>query len=356
MGEKLLFKGNEAIAEAAIRAGCRYYFGYPITPQNAIPEYMSRRMPEIGGVFIQAESEIAAINMVFGAGGSGVRVMTTTSSPGISLMQEGISYLAGVEIPCVIVNVMRGGPGLGGILPAQSDYFQATKGGGHGDYYCIVLGPSTLQELVEVVFLAFDLADNYRNPVIILADGVMGQMMEPIEFPPEVDISKLPPKKWATTGAKGRKKIILKSLFLDPEKLENHNLHLQKKYKRMQEKEIRWEEINTKDCDLLLVAYGTAARVSKKAVAVAKERGISLGIFRPLTLYPFPYNQLKKAVENGRAKGILVVEMSLGQMIEDVKLSVGGIVPVGFYGRTGGVMLVVDEIIEKAENMLKEVT
>ncbi|GAH94713.1 unnamed protein product [marine sediment metagenome] len=230
MGEKLLFKGNEAIAEAAIRAGCRYYFGYPITPQNEIPEYMSRRMPEIGGVFIQAESEIAAINMVFGAGGSGVRVMTTTSSPGISLMQEGISYLAGVEIPCVIVNVMRGGPGLGGILPAQSDYFQATKGGGHGDYYCIVLGPSTLQELVEVVFLAFDLADNYRNPVIILADGVMGQMMEPIEFPPEVDISKLPPKKWATTGAKGRKKIILKSLFLDPEKLENHNLHLRKKY------------------------------------------------------------------------------------------------------------------------------
>lgn len=356
MGEKLLFKGNEAIAEAAIRAGCRYYFGYPITPQNEIPEYMSRRMPEIGGVFIQAESEIAAINMVFGAGGSGVRVMTTTSSPGISLMQEGISYLAGVEIPCVIVNVMRGGPGLGGILPAQSDYFQATKGGGHGDYYCIVLGPSTLQELVEVVFLAFDLADNYRNPVIILADGVMGQMMEPIEFPPEVDISKLPPKKWATTGAKGRKKIILKSLFLDPEKLENHNLHLQKKYKRMQEKEIRWEEINTKDCDLLLVAYGTSARVSKKAIAVAKERGISLGIFRPLTLYPFPYNQLKKAVENGRAKGILVVEMSLGQMIEDVKLSVEGIVPVGFYGRTGGVMLVVDEIIEKAENMLKEVT
>lgn len=355
MGEKLLFKGNEAIAEAAIRAGCRYYFGYPITPQNEIPEYMSRRMPEIGGVFIQAESEIAAINMVFGAGGSGVRVMTTTSSPGISLMQEGISYLAGVEIPCVIVNVMRGGPGLGGILPAQSDYFQATKGGGHGDYYCIVLGPSTLQELVEVVFLAFDLADNYRNPVIILADGVMGQMMEPIEFPLEVDISKLPPKKWATTGAKGRKKIILKSLFLDPEKLENHNLHLQKKYKRMQEKEIRWEEINTKDCDLLLVAYGTAARVSKKAIAVAKERGISLGIFRPLTLYPFPYNQLKKAVENGRAKGILVVEMSLGQMIEDVKLSVGGIVPVGFYGRTGGVMLVVDEIIGKAENILKEV-
>ncbi len=355
MGKKLLFKGNEAIAEAAIRAGCRYYFGYPITPQNEIPEYMSRRMPEIGGVFIQAESEIAAINMVFGAGGSGVRVMTTTSSPGISLMQEGISYLAGVEIPCVIVNVMRGGPGLGGILPAQSDYFQATKGGGHGDYYCIVLGPSTLQELVEVVFLAFDLADNYRNPVIILADGVIGQMMEPIEFPPEVDISKLPPKKWATTGAKGRKKIILKSLFLDPEKLENHNLHLQKKYKRMQEKEIRWEEINTKDCDLLLVAYGTAARVSKKAVVVAKERGISLGIFRPLTLYPFPYNQLKKAVENGRAKGILVVEMSLGQMIEDVKLSVEGIVPVGFYGRTGGVMPVVDEIIRKAENMLKEV-
>lgn len=354
MGEKLLFKGNEAIAEAAIRAGCRYYFGYPITPQNAIPEYMSRRMPEIGGVFLQAESEIAAINMVFGSGGSGVRVMTTTSSPGMSLMQEGISYLAGAEIPCVIVNVMRGGPGLGGIQPAQSDYFQATKGGGHGDYNCIVLGPSTLQELVEFVFSAFELADKYRNPVIILTDGVMGQMMEPVEFLPEVDISKLPQKKWATTGANGRKKIILKSLFLDPEKLENHNLHLQEKYKRMQD-EIRWEEINPEGCELLLVAYGTAARVSKKAIEVAKEIGLSFGIFRPLTLYPFPYAQLKEVVKKGKAKKILVVEMNMGQMIEDVKLAIEGLVPVEFYGRTGGVMPVVDEIIEKAKKMLKEV-
>ncbi|MGB3346064.1 MAG: 3-methyl-2-oxobutanoate dehydrogenase subunit VorB [Candidatus Humimicrobiia bacterium] len=354
MGEKLLFKGNEAIAEAAIRAGCRYYFGYPITPQNAIPEYMSRRMPEIGGVFLQAESEIAAINMVFGAGGSGVRVMTTTSSPGMSLMQEGISYLAGAEIPCVIVNVMRGGPGLGGIQPAQSDYFQATKGGGHGDYNCIVLGPSTLQELVEFVFSAFELADKYRNPVIILTDGVMGQMMEPVEFPPVVDISKLALKKWATTGANGRKKIILKSLFLDPEELENHNLHLQEKFKRMQD-EIRWEAINSECCDLLLVAYGTAARVSKKAITVVKERGLSLGIFRPLTLYPFPYVQLKEVVKKGKVKKILVVEMNMGQMIEDVKLAIEGLIPVEFYGRTGGVMPVVDEIIEKAKKMLKEV-
>jgi len=354
MGEKLLFKGNEAIAEAAIRAGCRYYFGYPITPQNAIPEYMSRRMPEIGGVFLQAESEIAAINMVFGAGGSGVRAMTTTSSPGISLMQEGISYLAGAEIPCVIVNVMRGGPGLGGIQPAQSDYFQATKGGGHGDYSCIVLGPSTLQELAEFVFLAFELADKYRNPVIILTDGVMGQMMEPVEFLPEVDISKLPQKKWATTGAKNRKKIILKSLFLDPEKLEKHNIHLQEKFKRMQD-EIRWEEISSEDCELLLVAYGTAARVSKKAITVAKEIGLSFGIFRPLTLYPFPYTQLKEVVKKGKVKKILVVEMNMGQMIEDVKLAIEGLVPVEFYGRTGGVMPVVDEIIEKAKKMLKEV-
>ncbi|MBU2597825.1 MAG: 3-methyl-2-oxobutanoate dehydrogenase subunit VorB [Actinobacteria bacterium] len=352
MGEKQLFKGNEAIAEAAIRAGCRYYFGYPITPQNEIPEYMSRRMPKIGGVFLQAESEIAAINMVFGAGGSGVRVMTTTSSPGISLMQEGISYLAGAEIPCVIVNVMRGGPGLGGIQPAQSDYFQATKGGGHGDYHCLVLGPSTLQELVEFVFLAFDLADKYRNPVIILTDGVMGQMMEPVEFPPEVDILKLSPKEWATTGAKGRKKIILKSLYLDPLELENHNLHLQEKYNSMQE-EIKWEEMNTKDCDLLLVAYGTAARVSKKAIEVAKEKNLSLGIFRPITLYPFPYIQLKDVIQNKKIKNILVVEMSMGQMIEDVKLAVEGEAPVGFYGRTGGVMPKVDEIIEKAESILK---
>ena len=354
MKEKLLFKGNEAIAEAAIRAGCRYYFGYPITPQNEIPEYMSRKMPEIGGVFLQAESEIASINMVFGASGSGVRVMTTTSSPGISLMQEGISYLAGAEIPAVIVNVMRGGPGLGGIQPAQSDYFQATKGGGHGDYHCLVLGPSTLQELVEVVFLAFDLADKYRNPVIILTDGVMGQMMEPVQFPPEVDISKLPVKKWATTGAKGRKKIIIKSLFLDPEELENHNLRLQKKYRSMQE-EIRWEDINAKECDLLLVAYGTAARVSKKAITLAKEKGLSLGIFRPLTLYPFPYNELKEVIQNGKVKKILVVEMNLGQMIEDVKLATEGKVPIGFYGRTGGVMPKVSEIIEKAEDMLREV-
>ncbi len=343
---KQLMKGNEAIAEAAIKAGCRHFFGYPITPQNEVPQYMSRRMPQVEGVFLQAESEVSAINMVYGAAGAGARVMTSSSSPGISLKQEGISYLAGSQLPCVIVNIIRGGPGLGGIQPAQSDYFQATKGGGHGDYRVIVYGPASVQEMVDLTMEAFDVADRYRNPVMILGDGVLGQMMEPVEFDYK-PAKGLPDKGWATTGAAGRQPNVINSLSLVAEELEKHNWRLQDKYNEAKEKEQRWELYNCDDAELVLVAYGTTARIVKSAVNQLREQGVKAGLLRPISLFPFPekaFAQLPVSVKN-----FLAVEMSAGQMVEDVRLTVNGATPVHFYGRTAGVIPSPAEIIEKAK-------
>lgn len=333
---KMLMKGNEALGEAAIRAGCRFFFGYPITPQNEIPHYLAKRLPEVGGIFIQAESEIAAINMVYGAAGAGARAMTSSSSPGISLKQEGISYIAGAELPCVIVNMVRGGPGLGSIQPAQSDYFQAVKGGGHGDYKLLVLAPATIQEIVDLMSRAFDLADKYRNPVMILGDGILGQMMEPVEFPDQDPLSGMIAKPWATTGAKGRTPNIINSLFLNPEEMEKHNLKLQAKYEQMKAQETLAENYLTEDADLIVVGYGSAARIAKSAVEQARTKGIKAGLFRPITLFPFPKKELQTAC--CKAKSVLTVEMSLGQLVEDVRYNLEFKVPVHFYGRVGGIV------------------
>lgn len=346
---KRLMKGNEAIAEAAIRAGCRYFFGYPITPQNEIPEYMAAHLPEHGGFFLQAESEVAAINMVYGAAGAGARVLTSSSSPGISLKLEGISYIAGAELPCVIVNMMRGGPGLGGIQPSQADYFQATKGGGHGDYHMTVLAPSSVQEAVDLTMEAFDIADYYRNPVMILGDGVIGQMMEPVVFKDNVELERLDQKPWATTGAKNRKPNIINSLILNPEKLEEHNFKLKVKYDEMKEREAKAELYRMKDAEYAIVAYGTSARISISAVDMAREKGIKIGLIRPISLFPFPEKIIRSTIENSRS--YLVVEMSLGQMVEDVKLAVNGDKPVFFYGRTGGMLPEAELILEKIRMM-----
>lgn len=339
-------KGCEAIGEAAIRAGCRLFFGYPITPQNEIPEYMSRRMPEVGGTYVQAESEVAASNMIYGASGGGARVLTSSSSPGVSLMMEGISYLAGAELPVVIVNIMRAGPGLGGILPGQSDYFQATKGGGHGDYRLLVLAPWSVQEAADVVQDAFDLADYYRNPVMVLGDGVIGQIMEAVEFDETREPCRLlAPKTWATTGCPGdRAPNVINSLYLDPESLEAHNQHLQAKYAEMARAEVRWESRETGGgaCDVLLVAYGTVARACSQSIELAREAGVSANLFRPISLFPFPYEQLRAAAS--RATRVLVVELSAGQMIEDVRLALEGLRPVHFHGRTGGVLISAEEV------------
>jgi len=345
MGEKVLMKGNEAIAEAAIKAGCRYFFGYPITPQNALPEYMSRRLPEVGGVFLQAESEVAASNMVYGAAGAGGRVLTSSSSPGISLKMEGISYIAGAELPAVIVNIMRGGPGLGGIQPSQADYFQATKGGGHGDYRLCVLAPSSVQEAVDLTMEAFEIADKYRNPVMIVGDGIIGQMMEPVEFKKEIDPAELPPKDWATDGAKGREPNIINSLILDPQGLENHNLKLKAKYDRMKEEEVRYEFYRIDDAEVVIVAYGTTARISISTIDMAREKGIKAGLIRPISLFPFPEKVINEVAD--KANSFLVVEMSLGQMVEDVRLAVNGKKPVHFYGRTGGMVPSPEEILHE---------
>ena len=350
MGEKVLITGNEAIAEAAIQAGCRFFFGYPITPQNKIPEYMSARMPQVGGCFVQAESELAAIYMVFGAAGAGARVMTSSSSPGISLKMEGISYIAGAELPCVIVNVMRGGPGLGGILPSQSDYFQATKGGGHGDYRLLVLAPSTVQEAADLMMDAFDLADKYRNPVMVLADGYIGQMMEPVEFKKRSSIPP-PPKDWAITGAKGRPRNLIKTLYLDPEELEKHNIKLHRKYLEMAKNEVRVENYMTEDAEIIIAAYGTTARITKTAIKILREKGIKAGLIRPITLFPFPYKTFEEAAE--KVDNILVVEMNTGQMVEDVKLAVCGKTKVHFYGRTGGMVPSYDEIAAQVEKIVE---
>ena len=346
--------GNEALAEAAIIAGCDAYFGYPITPQNEIPAYMSRRMPEEGRVFVQSESELAAINMVFGASATGKRAMTSSSSPGISLMQEGISYLAGAELPAVIVNVMRGGPGLGNIAPSQGDYFQATRGGGHGDYRTITLGPSSVQELVDCMQLAFDLADQYRMPVMVLADGILGQMMEPIvlEKKPQRE---LPAKDWALTGAKGREQNIVRSLWLPEGALEKHNNKLKARYEQVQENEVLCEEYEVETAEIVVVAYGVAARIVRGAVNKARQEGMPVGLIRPVTLWPFPVEQISKAADEFRI--FLVVEMSTGQMLEDVKLAVAGKSPVVFYGRPGGSIPTVDEIFDKIKQLtLREKT
>ncbi|MDD2401089.1 MAG: 3-methyl-2-oxobutanoate dehydrogenase subunit VorB [Clostridia bacterium] len=346
---KVLMKGNEVIGEAAIKAGCRYFFGYPITPQSELPEYLSRRLPEIGGVYLQAESEVAAINMVYGAAATGVRVMTSSSSPGISLKQEGISYIAGSELPCIIVNIMRGGPGLGGIQPSQSDYFQATRGGGHGDYYLIVLAPASVQEIADLVKKGFDLAEKYRNPVMILGDGMLGQMMEPVDFGVETSGDSFD-KSWATTGKNGRKKSnIVNSLYLKPEELEVHNRELEKKYLEIKSKETMAESYLTKDAEIVVAAYGMTARIAKSAVDMAREEGIRAGVFRPITLWPYPEKELNAATVS--AKGVLTVEMSLGQMVEDVKLSLNGRLPVEFYGRVGGMVPTARAIFEEIKRM-----
>lgn len=335
MAEKVLMKGNEAIGEAAIVAGCRHYFGYPITPQSELIEYMARRMPQVKGVFLQAESEVAAINMVYGAAGSGARVMTSSSSPGISLKQEGISYIAGAELPAVIVNIVRGGPGLGSIQPGQCDYFQATKGGGHGDYRNIVLAPNSVQELVDMTILAFDLADKYRNPVMVLGDGALGQMMEPVEF--KASAAVVPAKPWSATGLRGRSEPnIINSLHIQPDKLEKHNIHLQQKYGIIQENECRYESQHTEDAELILVAYGITARIAHSAMEKARSQGMKVGLVRPITLWPFPSKPLAELA--GKASAFLALELSAGQMVEDVRLAVNGASPVYHYGRMGGII------------------
>nr|MBU1327642.1 3-methyl-2-oxobutanoate dehydrogenase subunit VorB [Candidatus Omnitrophota bacterium] len=345
--KKVLMCGNEAIAEAAIIAGCRFYAGYPITPQNEIPAYMSKRMPEAaGGIFIQSESELAAINMVFGSSLTGTRAMTSSSSPGISLKQEGISYLAACELPAVIVNIMRGGPGLGNIGPSQSDYFQAVKGGGHGDYHQIVIAPASVQEIADLTMLSFDLADKYRMPVMILGDGILGQMMEPVEFKavtkPQIK------KDWILDGCKGRKPRIIKSLILNEAALEKFNLKLQKRYKEIKNKEQRCEVLYGDDSEIMLVAYGTSSRICRSVVENMRKKGRSIGMIRPITLWPFPEDAFKKLGKN--VKSFLVVEMSCGQMIEDVKLAIDCTRPVYFYGRTGGEIPSEDGIIKAIEN------
>lgn len=335
MADKVLMKGNEAIAEAAILAGCRHYFGYPITPQTEIAAYMAKRMPKIGGTFLQAESEIAAINMVYGAASAGMRVMTSSSSPGVSLKSEGISYMAGSDLPGLIVNVQRGGPGLGGIQPSQSDYFQATKGGGHGDYHLIVIAPDSVQEMADYTVKAFDLADKYRMPVMILADGTMGQMMEPVSL--DLDIKPAPEKPWATTGTNcERKHNIINSLSLVPEELEKLNFERYEKYAHIQETEVMYEEYMTEDAETIIVAFGIAARVSKNAVAAARKEGIKVGLIRPITLWPFPTEVISKAAD--KAKRFISVELSMGQMIEDIRLSTECRVPVTLVNRAGGMI------------------
>ncbi|WP_026894738.1 3-methyl-2-oxobutanoate dehydrogenase subunit VorB [Clostridiisalibacter paucivorans] len=347
---KVLMKGNEAIGAAAIQAGCKYFFGYPITPQSECPEYMARELPKIGGIFLQAESEIAAINMVYGASGAGARVMTSSSSPGISLKQEGISYIAGAELPCVIVNVMRGGPGLGSIQPSQTDYFQSTRGGGNGDYRLVVLAPSNVQELVDLIIEGFDIADQYRNPVMVVGDGMIGQMMEPVEFK-EPKKRALPQKDWATTGTEGKRKPnIINSLYLQPEDLEEHNIHLQKKYDEIKHNEVKVETYNIEDAEVVIAAYGTTARIAKTAIDKLEEEGIKVGLIRPITLWPYPYDAFEKI--NDKCKGILVTEMNTGQMVDDVKIAVKGKYPVHFHGRYGGMVPTPNEMIDKVKAII----
>jgi len=355
MGKRLLMKGNEAIGEAAIVAGCRAYFCYPITPQTEVAEYLARRMPEAGGVFLQGESEVAVSYMLFGAAAGGTKVFTTSSSPGISLMAEGMSYLAAAELPVVIGNVMRNGPGLGGILPCQADYFQATKGGGHGDYRLIVLAPSSVQEAVDNMILAFELAEKYRNPVMVVADGMIGQMMEPVEIP-EFDEEPSPliagHEEWATVGAQGRGQNLVKTLFLNPEQSYEHNVKLKAKFDAIERDEVRFEELDTDgDLDVLIISFGTMARVCRTAMVELADNGLKVGMLRPITLYPFPLDRIRELASS--AKLVVSVELSTGQMVEDVDRAVQGRAPVRFYGKTGGLVPVPSEVTEAITAMVE---
>lgn len=333
------------MAEAAICAGCRAYFGYPITPQTELLEYMAAHMPAVGGTFVQAESELGAINMCYGASAAGVRTMTSSSSPGISLKMEGISYLAAADLPCVIINVARGGPGLGNIAPAQGDYFQATKGGGHGDYRMIVLGPATIGEAIELVMLAFQLADEYRVPVMILSDGMLGQMMEPVTLPEHVDIASLPDKPWALTGAEGRGPNVITSFAMDPRDLSRINRKRQRRYQQIEKNEVRYRETETSDATIVVVAYGTMARIARTAVRIARSQGIKLGLLQPITLWPFPYAPLRTL--SNRVGTILTVEMSAGQMVEDARLAVADRADTPFYGELGGLVPTPKDILRE---------
>jgi 2-oxoglutarate ferredoxin oxidoreductase subunit alpha len=346
--QRVLMKGNEAIGEAAIRAGCRFYAGYPITPQNELTEYMARRMPEVGGTFIQSESEIAAINMIYGAAAAGARAMTSSSGPGISLKQEGLSYMCGSELPCFYANIVRGGPGLGNIAPAQSDYFQATRGGGHGDYRVVAFAPSTVQELVDLTMLGFDVADRYKNPAMILGDGILGQMMEPVVMREERPYDLTGKDSWTLGDSSGREKHMITSVRLAPGTLERHNLKLHDKYKTIEESEVRYEVSDVEDADVVIVAYGTSARIARSAVSQAREKGnIKLGLIRPITVWPYPKDIVGRIAEE--KEDLLVVEMSLGQMYEDVLLSVRGKAKVSLLAHTGGGLPSEDEIIETAK-------
>jgi 2-oxoglutarate ferredoxin oxidoreductase subunit alpha len=351
---KKLMKGNEAIGEAAIAAGALNYFAYPITPQSEVAEYLCWRLPEVGGAFVQAESEVAVGNMLFGAASTGKRVFTTSSSPGISLMQEAISYMAGAHLPVVLVNIMRGGPGLGGILPAQSDYFQAVKGGGHGDYHVIVLAPSSVQEAVDLMIDAFDIAEKYLVPVMIIGDGMIGQMMESVEFPEKYREPNDPTTSdWALTGAEGRKARIVKSLFLDPQQLEDNCILLDKKYAEIKDKEIRHELYKVSDKNrILMTAYGTMARICQTAIDELEEEGISVGLLRPITLFPFPEKVVYDEAVKDNIEKILTVEMSTGQMVEDIRRCVVGKKPVEFFGRTGGIVPTPNEVKDKVREII----
>lgn len=348
MAEKVLMKGNEALAESALRAGCRYFFGYPITPQTELAAYMSKRMPKVGGTYLQAESEIAAINMVYGAAAAGARVMTSSSSPGISLKAEGISYMAGADLPGVIINVQRGGPGLGGIQPSQADYWQATRALGHGDFHVVVYAPSTVQEMADFVFTAFDVADTYRTPVMILADGMLGQMMEPVVMPEEH--SAMIDKPWATTGHKNaRTHNVVNSLFLTADELERLNNERFERYAAIKRDEQRAETFLVEDADIIVTAFGASARIARSAVLAARAKGIKAGLIRPITLWPFPVDTFEAT--SATAKAYLSVEMNMGQMVDDVRLAVAGRHPVEFFGRTGGIIPTPTEVLAQLENM-----
>ena len=359
MAKKVLMKGNEAIGEAAVIAGCRYYFGYPITPQSELPAYLAKRLPQVEGTFVQASSEVAAINMVYGAGSAGARVMTSSSSPGVSLKQEGISYIAGAEVPCVLVNVVRGGPGLGNIAPAQSDYWQSTRGGGHGDYRTIVLAPNSVQEMADFTLAAFDLADRFKNPVIIQSDGVLGQMMEPVSLPEPKDYDKNC-KKWALgyRGEDKKERNLCSSIFLDVDELEEHNWHLYQKYQVIDDaintgdlKDASYEAHLCDDAEIVLIGYGIISRILKTVVEKCRKRGIKAGMFRPKSLWPFPKKALDELV--GKTANFLTVEMSCGQMVEDIKLIVNGRKPVYFFGRTGGTIPSDFEILNEVDKIVR---
>ncbi|MEG0541017.1 MAG: 3-methyl-2-oxobutanoate dehydrogenase subunit VorB [Angelakisella sp.] len=353
MSERVLMKGNEALAEAAIRAGCLHFFGYPITPQTELAAYMSKKMPKLGGTYMQAESEVAAINMVFGAASAGVRAMTSSSSPGISLKTEGISYIAGCDVPCVIVNVMRGGPGLGGIQPSQADYWQATRALGHGDFSVLVFAPSSVQELVDMVFKAFEKSEEYRMPSLILSDGLMGQMMEPVSFPDNPEVKTFD-KPWAVTGHKNeREHNIVNSLYLQPNKLENVVLERYKRYELVQEKEQAAQEYLCDDADIIVTAFGASARITQSAVDMVRAEGLKVGMLRPIMLWPFPVKYIQKHLPH--TKAFLSVEMNMGQMVDDVRLAVNGAAPVEFYGRTGGMVPTPKDVAAKLRELAKKV-